>query len=320
MKVRESLQNKDRLIDRSKAKNALAYLALMLCLSSTTASTGDHEGALHSEELIEKVREEFSPEPTWVQDFSETDTTILDESVWTYDTRPEVPTWNDEEQAYTDKPENIRIEPGVGLIITARREQYSYDHPSNPRVYEYTSARINSKESFSAEYGRFEAEVMFPSGSGAWAALWVLSANKVHSTRIAASGAQRDESREYLADGELDIVEFYGGRPGEVKSTLHTYNSSVSGTLSVENATEEFHTFAVEMTPKSIIWLIDDEPVQVIERLSDDTDDWPFAGGNAFYPILNLAIDETAGDIDPSQEAWEFIVRRVAYYDYVGAS
>ena len=38
-------------------------------------------------------------------------------SVWRYDLNPNVPGYNKESQVYTNSQNNVRIEPGVGLII-----------------------------------------------------------------------------------------------------------------------------------------------------------------------------------------------------------
>ena len=69
-------------------------------------------------------------------------------SVWRYDLNPNVPGYNKESQVYTNSQNNVRIEPGVGLIIEAHRESHQYPGDPQKRSYEFTSGRIDTIESF----------------------------------------------------------------------------------------------------------------------------------------------------------------------------
>ena len=111
---------------------------------------------------------------------------------------------NAEEQCYTDRPANIRVDPNVGhLIITARDEQTlgrcdgdeitAVDNPSANEVgsvacpaadalksdHDYSSARIHTRI-FPAgglhawRYGRIEIRAKLPYGHGTWPAFWMM--------------------------------------------------------------------------------------------------------------------------------------------------
>jgi len=262
---------------------------------------------------------EFTAEPTWFQNFLEMDGTPGDHG-WNYELWHLVPTWNQEEQAYTDSPDNARIEPGEGLIIEARKESFVYPNDPEAKAYEYTSARIDSRGLFSMNYGRLEATIKMPKGEGTWPAFWFLSENQPHTTPMKPTDDDWAKPRFYAHDGELDIVEAYGNRPGYIEGTVHTFNGSNHGSIDVPDASEEFHTYGVEVTPDKITWLLDGESYYEFERPSDASEDWPFTEDNDLYFIFNLAMGGPyGGEIDDSQaEHWQMIVQDIKFYDYAG--
>ena len=72
---------------------------------------------------------------------------------------------NSEDQAYTDRSKNARIEDGV-LIIEAHKEQF--------QNAEYTSARLHNSGSGDFLYGKVETLARIPNGQGTWSAIWML--------------------------------------------------------------------------------------------------------------------------------------------------
>ena len=84
----------------------------------------------------------------------------LDTSVWNYDTGDQW--YNNELQGYT--PSNVYVQNG-NLRIEAKRETYMSKS--------YTSGRINSMHKKFFTYGRFEARMKFPTGTGFWPAFWL---------------------------------------------------------------------------------------------------------------------------------------------------
>jgi beta-glucanase (GH16 family) len=260
-------------------------------------------------------RGEFTDAPTWRQNFAQQRELRLDTKIWHYDTDYRVPSYNDEEQAYTDMRKNIYIDPGVGLIIQAQKDNYIYPADPQSRQYKYTSGRIDTRNTFTFEYGKVEARMRLPEGEGTWPAFWLLSENKIHTTDTSPS---QDDERFYTKDGEIDIMEHYGHDPGVIEATVHTYKQSNVGTITIPDATSEFHSYGVEVTPDSITWTIDDTPYHTFTRSSDDPNEWPFGNGNKLYIILNLAMGGTGGgDIADGHSPWKFAIEDISYYDYL---
>ncbi len=266
----------------------------------------------------------FPSSPTWQQNFASQSGPAVDTAVWRYELDPVVPTYNREEQAYTADPANIRVEPGCGVVIEARRQGYRYPGDPDP-YYEYTSARIDTKGRFDFEYGKIEATMQLPAGSGTWAAFWLLSANTPNTARYKNSPTfdpnVYESRRFYMKDGELDIMEQYGVAPGEIEGTAHSFQRDTEVRVAVADYADRFHVYGIEVTPSAIVWTLDGKPYGRFVKPSDDTDAWPIGNGNRFYPIINLAMGGgTKGNfIDRSTEPrWRLTVRDVSFFDYLG--
>ncbi len=94
---------------------------------------------------------------------------MLNSTNWDYEIGTGENGWgNNELQYYTDRTENITVQNGI-LLITAQKEQFEGSS--------YTSARISTKGIFERAYGRFEARIRVPGGSGLWPAFWMLGAD-----------------------------------------------------------------------------------------------------------------------------------------------
>ena len=271
-----------------------------------------------SPEFSSERSNEFNKTPDWQQNFAELQTDTLDTSIWHYETSPDIPSYNDEVQGYTDWRENVRIEEGVGLVIEAHKRDYQYPNDPQQRQFEYTSGRIDTRNSLSFEYGKVEARMRLPEGEGVWPAFWLLSGNEVHTIDKEFSQQQENDEDFYLRNGEIDIMEYYGNNPGQVEATVHTYNDKTSNSVTVEDATREFHTYGVEVTPDNITWTVDDEPYHTFVKKSNNPNDWPFGNNNQLYVILNLAMGGPAGNVNNSQEPWRLEVADVAFYNFTG--
>lgn len=76
---------------------------------------------------------------------------------------------NNEKQYYTEaRLENARVEDG-SLIIEARKEAWE--------DFDYTSARLVTRDKTTWTYGRFEVKAKVPTGVGTWPAIWMLGEN-----------------------------------------------------------------------------------------------------------------------------------------------
>ncbi len=204
-----------------------------------------------------------------------------DPNRWGYDlgdgTEQGLPGWgNGELQYYTDRPENATIQNGV-LLITAREESFE--------GFEYTSARLLTKDLFEQQYGRFEARIRLPFGQGIWPAFWML-------------GADVDENP-WPAAGEIDIMEYRGQEPNILIGSVHGpgYNGgdAISKEYTLENDRFDtgFHIFGVEWGPDFINYYVDDVLYNQItpEDIEEETDGegvWVF--NKPFFILMNLAV------------------------------
>lgn len=221
---------------------------------------------------------------------------LPDSQKWTYEVGY---IRNNEKQYYTEaRKENIRMENGY-LIIEARNEPYEGFH--------YTSASINTRESETWTYGRFEIMAKLPTGNGTWPAAWMLGAN------ISEVG--------WPACGEIDIMENVGFDPHRVHGYVHTqaYNHTIEtqrgATLELEAPYDNFHLYAIEWQEDRIDFFVDEILYFTFEKESGDPDVWPF--DKPHYLLLNLAIGGGWGGqqgIDDSIFPQQYIIDYVRVY------
>lgn len=257
----------------------------------------------------DSAREEnknFATQPSWQQDFSKLQ--AIDPLIWNKAT-PSLPIYNDEEQLYTDRPSNIRIENG-SLVLEAHKEEY--------KNASFTSGRIDTHNLQSFTYGKIEATMKFPVGAGTWPAFWMLSASNKYTERRLPNAKDWEDPRFYMHDGELDIVEHVGAKPGRVESSAHTYAASKSQGTKLDTAETKFHTYGILWTPKKLSFTVDGRMYHQVTKESESSEKWPF--DQPAYLILNLAMGgKMGGEIDiTNYDSWKLLVKRVAYYSYVG--
>ncbi|TVR35144.1 MAG: glycoside hydrolase family 16 protein [Balneolaceae bacterium] len=204
----------------------------------------------------------------------------LDPDRWTFDigtgVEQGIPGWGNQElQYYTDRPENVRVEDG-NLLITARQE--SFEGSS------YTSARILTRGKFQNTFGRYEASIQLPWGPGIWPAFWLL-------------GDDSNGTEIWPQIGEIDIMEYRGQEPTVIHGSVHGPGYSAGNavtaryTLSNGRFDTDFYLFAIEWSPNSIKFFVDD--VMYNEITPDDVNgEWVF-NDNSFYIILNVAVGGT---------------------------
>ncbi|QNA90985.1 glycoside hydrolase family 16 protein [Massilia sp. Dwa41.01b] len=206
----------------------------------------------------------------WVLDWQdEFDGATLDRAKWRVDVGPGTPS-NNEQQYYTDRAGNLRLEEGM-LVIEARRE------PEHGMAY--TSARIKTAGLVERTHGRYEARIRIPRGQGIWPAFWLLGAD------IGTTGWPRC--------GEIDIMENIGKEPGIVHGTLHgpgysgEHGFGGPSALSMGAYADDFHVFAVEWEPHEIRWYRDG----ILYHTATPKlvkGEWVFE--HPFFVILNLAV------------------------------
>ena len=194
-----------------------------------------------------------------------------DPSIWGFDIGNGEDGWgNNELQYYTDRPENVTVQNGK-LLITARKE--SFEGSS------YTSSRLVTKGKFEQRYGRFEARMRLPYGSGIWPAFWMLGGDI--------------DTNPWPAAGEIDIMEYAGSSPTVVFGSVHGPGYSGGEAITKEYKLQndrfdtKFHVFGIEWGPKYINYYIDDVLYNQITP-ADVTGEWVF--DKPFYILINLAI------------------------------
>lgn len=199
----------------------------------------------------------------------------LDESKWKFETGAHG--WgNSEWQNYTDG-DNASVGGGI-LKITAKKIG------AGQKPGDYSSTRLNSKQSFT--YGRMEVRAKLPKhqGNGLWPAIWMLGDN------ISKVG--------WPQCGELDIMEYVSYLPNNIHSAIHCKSHNhgdgtqvESGPKKLETAEEDFHIYGMIWSETSVKFYVDD-PANVhltYDRPKQFNDqNWPFSKPHFF--LLNVAV------------------------------
>lgn len=214
------------------------------------------------------------------------------------------PKWvNSEDQAYLDRPENVRVEKG-NLVIEARKDGY--------QGFAYTSARLDTFFGGNWTYGRIEVRARLPAGTGTWPAIFMLPTQ-------ALNGAMG-----WPISGEIDIMEHVGWDPDVIHASIHCadYNHPAGTQKTVRKTIPDlyadFHLYAIEWFPDRIDFFVDDEKYMTFMNEDTGYEAWPFY--RDFYLILNMAIGGTWGGmqgIDDSIFPVQMLVDYVRVYKKV---
>ena len=221
---------------------------------------------------------------------------------------------NDEDQAYTGRAENLRVEDGY-LVIEAHREDYE--------GAKYTSGRLHSAGKGDLLYGRFEVRAKLPSGKGSWGAIWMLPSDPYRYSTSCEDGEDWQGSETCDAwpnSGEIDIMEHVGYQMGHVHGTVHNEAyywlkwEQRKGRILLDDVDEKFYVYVVEWTPERIDMYVDDSHYFTYVNEGTGWNAWPY--DHAFHLILNVAVGgqwgRAGGGIDDSifpQKMWIDYVR-----------
>lgn len=209
----------------------------------------------------------------------------IDRSVWSYEIGF---IRNKEPQYYTDRAENSYIENG-NLVIETRMENY--------QGAPFTSASLNTHGKKAFQYGRIEMRAKLPKGNGIWPAFWTLG-----------------EKGRWPRDGEIDIMELWGGEIEEIWGSKgdnglgdgvttgcsHFADENakhVSGGLGKyklpggAKCADAYHIYAIEWNAEEIKWFFDDVNFMSFKI---DTDSKRVAFQQPHYILVNTAISPTA--------------------------
>lgn len=214
-----------------------------------------------------------------------------DATKWTYEVNGDGG-GNNEEQYYTDRPENSFVENGVLKIIT-KKEAYKGKN--------YTSARLVTKGKYSTKYGKIEFRAKLPVGKGTWPALWMLGDNI--------------DTTPWPACGEIDVMEMVGKTPDVIYGTLHYPGRSGANadgtTVKISNSQSEFHIYTAEWSPEAIVISVDNVPFYTFKNSAAT------AFNQKFFIIINCAIGGNFGgpEIDPNFTSSTFEIDYVRVYN-----
>lgn len=210
---------------------------------------------------------------------------------WKFETGTGGSGWGNNELEYYQR-ENATVENG-NLVITAKRE--------NKNGSRYTSARMKTQGLASFKYGRIEARIKLPNGSGLWPAFWMLGSNIT--------------THPWPACGEIDIMERINS-DSQIHGTVHwdkNGHASYGGpSYNLDPAT--YHTYSIEWDKNEIRWYVDGNMYHIITIKNN-------AGGteefhNNFFILLNMAVggDWPGFDIDESRLPAKMYVDYVRVY------
>ena len=184
---------------------------------------------------------------------------------------------NNEYEVYTNSPATASTDGNGTLAIKTSLPKWVTDHWEN--IY---SARINTKGKFEQAYGRFEARIKTPYGSGMWPAFWLLGANK--------------DTIGWPQCGEIDIMELNGSKSSIINGSLHgpgySHGAAITKSFALANAryNADFHVFAIEWGKDYIDYFVDNVLYQEITPTNVlGKGDWVF-NDHPFYILLNIAV------------------------------
>ena len=229
---------------------------------------------------------------------------------------------NAELQYYAPKNVTIERHPVIGescLVLNAQREDYYYTTAEGAQGYRpATSARLNTQDKVTVEYGKVEARIAFPNtADGLWPAFWMLGNNL-------ATNLGDDDAIDNLAEvlaaqgrvvwpkcGEIDICEM-GHKNGIVAGTqdryfngachwgeswnngaypnvgkFHTWDYPVQG---------DFHLFTLVWDEDSIAMYLDQDkfpetkPYFELSLRNKEVNEPGHYFNHPFYLVLNLSV------------------------------
>lgn len=250
-----------------------ARSALLLVLGGLLSGCGPAPAPAQSAPAAER--------PFWQAEFDGAAGTRPAERFWTTETgNRDAEGWgNNELQYYTDDAANSALDGGGHLAVSARPAPAGSELPCYTQEFcTWTSARLTTAGKVALTHGRVEIRAKMPTGTGLLPAIWMLGDNGV----------------EWPGQGEIDICEVVGGEPRTVYGTAHgpTYfnEDGIDGSTTLAaDASQAFHTYAVDKQPHRITWSVDGEPYFTLTPSElPAPQDWVFE--QDMHLLLNVAV------------------------------
>ncbi|MFN4973278.1 MAG: family 16 glycosylhydrolase [Bacteroidota bacterium] len=209
-------------------------------------------------------------ELVWSDDFDGDSGTVPNKANWIYDLGTGQNGWgNNELQTYTNNPQNASLDGNGHLLIRALKDN----------IGRYTSARIKTEGLFSAKYGKIEARIKTPTGSGIWPAFWMLG-NNIRAVN-------------WPQCGEIDIMEQKGKFSNITYGSIHGPGYSgglaITAPYALQNGRfdSDFYTYAVEWNDSKIDFFVNN---YLFKRITRDQVPGEWVYNQPFFIILNIAV------------------------------
>lgn len=191
-------------------------------------------------------------------------------------------TVNDEQQAYIDSPETIRMVRGTeaeGAVNGALelRPTFSpgFTTPEG-RSFDFISGRLESRGKVEFTYGTVSARIRLSAGAGLWPAFWTLGTGRWPDT------------------GEMDIMENVGD-PSWTNMALHGPGYSGNTPFAKRRPfapghdVTAWHIYSMIWAPSRFTFLVDDAPFYEVDRTAvEERGRWAY--DNPKFLILNFAL------------------------------
>ena len=219
----------------------------------------------------------------WADEFDGPSGALPDAARWKFDVGGGG--WgNRERQFYSAGAANASLDGNGALVITARKTTAEQARGMLCWYGDcgYTSARLQTSETFTFTYGRVEARMRLPQGQGLWPAFWMLGADIT--------------TNPWPGNGEIDIMENVGKDAETVVGTIHGPGYSGGKGIGLRYFHPEgkawheaYHVYAVDWRPDEIRWSVDAKTffTATPALLPSDTR-WVF--DHPFFLLLNLAV------------------------------
>ena len=233
---------------------------------------------------------------------------------------------NAELQYYAPKNVTIERHPETGescLVLNAQREDYG-NRPC-------TSARLNTQDKVTVEYGKVEARIAFPyTADGLWPAFWMLGNNLAtnlgDNDDIDAQVAQLEKENRVVWPkcGEIDICEM-GHHTGIENGTQDRYFNgaahwgesfnngaypNVGGFYTADYPVQgDFHLFTLIWTEDSIAMYLDSitQPYFQLSLRNKEINEPGHYFNHPFYLVLNLSVGGFFPDM-PAEEKYPLLI------------
>ena len=253
-----------------------------ISLSITLSAKGFQSTNLVTNSLqIPELKREYKL--LWSENFQEQST--LNPKIWKPEngdgTEYRNKGWGNQERQYY-LASQVTLNTTDGLTINATRngaEKYSCYYGKN---CEWISSKYVSKGLVGFKYGRVEARIKGPVGSGSWGAFWMLGANI--------------DERPWPGCGEIDITELLGREPNTVYGTPHGPASGQSNTTTIDSGiASDFHNYAIDWLPDQITWYLDGKAYGSLNKSSVPDPEHAWVFDHEYYLLMNLAMGGTFG-------------------------